>query len=113
MQIKVAVKRTNLIVDIAGELDHHYVESVKRKVDSEMINSSVKNIIFDFSNVNFMDSSGIGVIMGRYKMIQKLNGTAVIVNPNSQIRRILEMSGILKIIPVYDNMENAIESLSM
>lgn len=111
--MKLSTKGTTLIVTISGELDHHYVENLKRKVDAEIIKSTVKNIIFDFSKVNFMDSSGIGAIMGRYKNIQKLNGKTVIVNPNIQIRRIFEMAGILKIIPVYDNMDNAIQSFNM
>lgn len=112
MQIKLSSRGTTLIVIINGELDHHYVEYLKRKVDAELIKSSVKNVIFDFTKVNFMDSSGIGVIMGRYKNIQMLSGKVAIVNPNSQVKRIFEMSGILRIIPVYDNMDNAMELMT-
>lgn len=112
MQIKLSSRGTTLIVIINGELDHHYVEYLKRKVDTELLKSSVKNVVFDFTKVNFMDSSGIGVIMGRYKNIQKLRGKVAIVNPNSQVKRIFEMSGILRIIPVYDNMDNAMELMT-
>jgi stage II sporulation protein AA (anti-sigma F factor antagonist) len=58
-----------------------------------------------------MDSSGIGVIMGRYKNIKKLNGQAALINVNMHIRRILEMAGVLKIVPIYDNIENAINRM--
>ncbi len=111
MQVKFSNKGTTLIVKIFGELDHHSAEYIKQKIDGELIKSRTKNLIFDFSNVSFMDSSGIGVIMGRFKSIQKLNGKAAIINVNGQVKRILEMSGILKLIPIYDNLEKAINNL--
>ncbi len=111
MQVKFSNKGTTLIVKVFGELDHHSTEYIKQKIDGELIKSRTKNLVFDFSNVTFMDSSGIGVIMGRFKNIQKLNGKAAIVNVNGQVKRILEMSGILKLIPVYDNLEIAINNL--
>lgn len=112
MQIKFTNKATTLIASITGELDHHSAEYIRQKIDTEMIKATTKNIIFDFSKVNFMDSSGIGVIMGRYKNIQKLNGGTAIVNASTQIKRIFEMSGLLKIIPVYDTMDEALDKFS-
>lgn len=111
MQIKFSNKGSTLIVGINGELDHHTIEYVREKIDSEIMKSTTKNLIFDFSNVSFMDSSGIGVIMGRYKNIKKLNGEAALINVNTHIRRILEMSGVLKVVPVYDNIDNAINRM--
>jgi len=110
LQIKFSNKGTTLIIGISGELDHHSAEHARQKIDAEMIKSTTKNIIFDFSRLVFMDSSGIGIIMGRYKNIRELNGKAAIVNVNAQVRRILEMSGILKIMPIYDNMDDAIKN---
>jgi stage II sporulation protein AA (anti-sigma F factor antagonist) len=111
LQIKFYNRGTTLIANIVGELDHHSAEYIRQKIDNEMIKSTNKNIIFDFSKLSFMDSSGIGVIMGRYKNIQRLNGKIAIVNTNIQIDRILEMAGIKKIIPVYDKSDAAIEAL--
>ncbi|MCR4437011.1 MAG: anti-sigma F factor antagonist [Clostridiales bacterium] len=108
MQIKLSNRGTTLIVSILGELDHHSGEDVRNKVDGEIIKSTTKNVIFDFGKVNFMDSSGIGVIMGRFKNIQKLNGKMAVINLSQQIRRIFEMSGLLKFIPVYDNIDSAL-----
>lgn len=108
MQIKFSNKGTTLIIGIAGELDHHTAEYVRQKIDNEIIKSTTRNIIFDFKKLSFMDSSGIGVIMGRYKNIRKLDGRAAIVNVNDQVGRILEMSGILKIMPVYDSIDKVI-----
>lgn len=111
MHIKFSNRGTTLIIKVIGELDHHTAEYVRQKIDSEMLKSTTKNIIFDFSELSFMDSSGIGVIIGRYKNIRKLNGKAAVVNTNDQITRILDMSGILKIIPVYKNLDDAVTAL--
>jgi stage II sporulation protein AA (anti-sigma F factor antagonist) len=109
LQVKFTNKGSTLVISIIGELDHHTAEYVRRKIDSEIIKSTTKNIIFDFSGLSFMDSSGIGVIMGRYKNIQKLNGKAAVVKANQQIRRILEMSGLLRIMMLYDSVEDAFD----
>lgn len=110
MQIKLTNKGTTLVISIIGELDHHTAEHIRQKIDGELIKSTTKNIIFDFSRLQFMDSSGIGVIMGRYKTIQKLNGKAAIAGAGSQVMRVLEMAGILRIMPAYDNMDAALKS---
>ena len=111
MQLKFSNRGTTLIAGISGEMDHHSAEYFKQKIDGEMVKSTTKNIIFDFSKVSFMDSSGIGAILGRYKNLQNLKGKAAIVNANTQIIRIFEMSGLLKLIPIYDNIDNAVSSL--
>ena len=111
MDVKLLRKGTTLIVKIMEDMDHHSAQYLRQKIDFEIVKSTVKNIIFDFSNVNFMDSSGIGVVVGRYKNIQKLNGRAAIVNANPKIMQIFEMSGVLKIIPAYSDMDRAISSM--
>lgn len=111
MHIKFTNRGTTLIIKVIGELDHHTAEYVRQKIDSELLKSTTKNIVFDFSELSFMDSSGIGVIIGRYKNVRKLNGRAAVVNAADQIIRILDMSGILKIIPVYKSLDDAITAL--
>lgn len=111
MDVKLLRKGTTLIIRIMEDMDHHSAQYLRQKLDSEIIKATVKNIIFDFSKVNFMDSSGIGVVVGRYKNIQKLNGRAAIVNANPKIMQIFEMSGVLKIIPAYTDLEDALTSL--
>jgi stage II sporulation protein AA (anti-sigma F factor antagonist) len=111
LQVKFLNKGNVLVASIIGELDHHSAEYIRDKIDGELIKSTTKNIIFDFSKVSFMDSSGIGVIIGRYKNIQKLNGKAAIVKANDQISRIFLMSGVLKIVPLYDNIDVAMEAM--
>lgn len=111
MKVKISYKGNTLIAGIIGELDHHSAEYVREKIDSELIKATTKNVIFDFSRVTFMDSSGIGVIMGRFKNVSKLNGKLSVTNVNPQLMRIFEMSGLLKVIPVYDNIDIAINKM--
>ncbi len=111
MQVRLSSKGTTLIVGIIGELDHHSAEYIRQKVDSEIIKSSIKNVIFDMSKVAFMDSSGIGVIMGRYKNVQKLNGKTVLAGISDQVKRIFDMGGLLKIIPAYNNIDDALKNM--
>ncbi len=111
MDVKLLKKGTTLVIRIMEDMDHHSAQYLRQKIDSEIIKATVKNIIFDFSKVNFMDSSGIGIVVGRYKNIQKLNGKAAIVNANPKIMQIFEMSGVLKIIPAYSDLDDAISGM--
>lgn len=89
-----------LIVEITEEIDHHVAEKIRRKVDDEITRYMPRKTIFDFSRVTFMDSAGIGMLIGRYKMMRLIGGSLEIVNAGSTVSRILEMSGINKIIPI-------------
>ena len=94
-----------LIVEITEEIDHHVSEKIRRKVDDEITRYMPRKTIFDFSRVSFMDSAGIGMIIGRYKMMKLIGGSLEIVNISSTVKRILEMSGINKIIPMENKRE--------
>lgn len=110
MKVKFLNKGNTLIASIIGEMDHHTADYIRDKIDGEIIKSSTKNIVFDFSKVCFMDSSGIGLVIGRYKNISKFNGRTSIIKANEQVRRIFEMSGVEKLVPIYDNIDEAIGS---
>jgi stage II sporulation protein AA (anti-sigma F factor antagonist) len=75
-------------------------------VDKELHFSPIKNIVFDFDEVNFMDSSGIGMVIGRYKQIQARGGKTLIIRARPQVDRILELSGIKKIIEINGEVGN-------
>ncbi len=111
MDVTFSKRGTTLIAKIRGELDHHTAEYIRRKIDSEIMKSFTKNVIFDFSDISFMDSSGIGVIMGRYKNIRQLHGRVSLVNIKPQLRRIVDMSGILKYVSIHDNVNDAINTM--
>ena len=100
MNINFIRKDKLLIVEVTEEIDHHVAEKIRRKVDDEITRYMPRKTIFDFSRVTFMDSAGIGMLIGRYKMMKLIGGCLEIVNISATVRRILEMSGINKIIPM-------------
>jgi stage II sporulation protein AA (anti-sigma F factor antagonist) len=97
-----------LTLKITEEVDENTTEKMRRKIDNEITRFLPRKVIFDFGNVNFMDSAGIGMLLGRYKVIRMLGGELEIININKQIKKLFEMSGILKIIPVTDKLEEKI-----
>ncbi len=111
MDLAFEIRDKNLIVKLNGELDHHTAEEVREEIDQKIEQNNIKNIIFDFKDMKFMDSSGIGVVIGRYKKVNKLDGQAAVVNMNSHIERIFKMSGLFNIIMRFESKEQAIENL--
>lgn len=100
-------KNKFLTIKISEEIDESTTEKLRRKIDNEITRFLPRKVIFDFSNVSFMDSAGIGMLLGRYKVIKMLGGQLELLNVNRQIEKIFEISGILKIIPlIKENHEN-------
>ncbi|MGN1327008.1 MAG: anti-sigma factor antagonist [Clostridia bacterium] len=96
-----------LTIKISEEIDENTTEKLRRKIDNEITRFLPRKVIFDFSNVSFMDSAGIGMLLGRYKVIKMLGGQLELLNVNKQIEKVFEISGILRIIPlIKDEQEN-------
>ncbi|NMB27308.1 MAG: anti-sigma F factor antagonist [Tissierellia bacterium] len=108
MQISTDIIKDYLIVTLQGELDHHTSENVRKKIDQQYYNNNLLNMVLDLRGLNFMDSSGIGLIMGRYKSCREQGGSISIVSTSSYIERILKMSGLLKLMKVYQTIDEAI-----
>ncbi len=89
-----------LVIKITEEIDHHSTERIRRKADNEIARYMPRKVLFDFDKVTFMDSSGIGMIIGRYKTANMLGGSVEMTNVKPSIEKIFEMSGVLRIIPV-------------
>ncbi len=89
-----------LWIRVPGELDHHSAEVICREADRRIQREDIREVIFDFADTTFCDSSGIGMLMGRYKMIRALGGRVRAVRVQAQVARILTLSGVAKIIPV-------------
>lgn len=111
MKLKYCIKERNLIVRLKGDLDHHNAKVVRGKIDLLVEVNNIKNIIFDFEEMEFMDSSGIGLIMGRYKNLKLKNGNVYVSNINKKIDRIFNLSGIYKIIDKYEDVEKALQAI--
>lgn len=109
MYIKFENLDNSLVVILMGELDHHSAEEVRVKIDDRVDRNNISNLILDFSGVTFMDSSGIGVIIGRYKKMSLRKGEISIVAINRNIKRVFELSGIFKIIKTYEKIEDVLK----
>lgn len=101
----------NLIVKFIGELDHYNCEKIKGEVDDLISEHNIKNLIFDFQNIDFMDSSGIGIIMGRYNRVKDFGGEVAIVNIKDKLNNILEMSGLYNVASKYETIDNALKNI--
>ncbi len=108
MNLSMDIIGNSLIVKLKGELDHHSSESTRMKIDSNFNGKNLINMIMDLNELTFMDSSGIGLIMGRYKNVTERNGQLIIVCKNNVINRILDMSGLLNIIKLHEDLDTAI-----
>ena len=98
MEVKVETIGTTLVVKMNGEIDHHTAPEIKEKVERELAVKNIVNIVMDFDEVTFMDSSGIGMIVGRYKQIAAHGGKMMLIRVKPQVDRVLEVSGIKKLI---------------
>jgi len=104
VRLEFEVINKNLLVRFNGELDHHTAADIRGKIDNFYSNNLLKNIIIDLNSLQFMDSSGIGLIMGRYKLSSNNNGKVYLINVSSRVEKILSMSGILKIVTIINNL---------
>ncbi len=98
-----------LIIRLEDELDHHNAVKIRERADKLIDRNNIKHIIFDFTGADFMDSAGIGVIMGRYKKVIFIGGKIAVSNVSSAIDRIFRISGLYKIIEKYDTVESALK----
>ena len=91
-----------LILKITEEIDECTAQKIRRKADYEIERYMPRKVIFDFNSVTFMDSAGIGLIIGRYRRANMLGGTIEIANVTDSIKKVLELSGLLKIIKITE-----------
>ena len=96
-----------LLIKILEEIDEFSVQKIRGKIDYELERYMPKKVVFDFDNVTFMDSAGIGLIIGRYKLANMLGIEIEITNLTHSVKKIFEMSGILKLIPTTNLKEKA------
>ena len=94
-----------LVVRIKGEIDHHSAVAVRSAIDAKLYEFRPRHAVLDLSKIDFMDSSGLGLIMGRYALMQKLGGRFSIANPNERVMKIFDLAGLGRIITVEKNGE--------
>ncbi|MDL2206812.1 anti-sigma factor antagonist [Eubacteriales bacterium OttesenSCG-928-N13] len=91
-------QRATVEIKLTGELDHNYANQIRPQLDDLISDPTIKRLVFDLDELHFMDSSGIGMIIGRYKLMARRGGRVAVRCGNRQIDRIFEMAGLYQII---------------
>jgi len=99
MQVKNRIHKNILYISLDGELDEHTAEYTRINLDTAMSQCTTAQIVIDLANLRFMDSTGIGVLIGRYKKMKDRNVPIYISNPSSQAERIFKMTGLYSLMP--------------
>ncbi|NLJ33262.1 MAG: anti-sigma factor antagonist [Firmicutes bacterium] len=107
MALELILKEGYLLVHLQGDLDLHSVDKIRAVVDNALNRGGVHTLLLDLSQVPFMDSSGLGFILGRYRHLKKKGGQVVLIAPGSQVRRVLKLAGVKRIIEIYDSKKAA------
>lgn len=97
-----------LVIHLPRELDHHNCRNLKYETDLLLSENYINKVVFDFSRTEFMDSSGIGILLNRYKQMARSGGTVVLCGVSSQVGRVLSIGGIGKLMALFDSKEAAI-----
>lgn len=103
MDIELKMIRNTLIIRLQGEFDLVNAENIRSLIDEKLQEKQINNLILNLNKVSFVDSSGLGVILGRYKKVKAKNGQMYIVGAQPVVKKILTLSGINKLIPLFSN----------
>lgn len=101
MVIRMSTDPSGLTVWLSGELDHHAARTMREQVDAAIERSSAGALRLDFSGVTFMDSSGIGLIMGRYRLMLSRGGSLTVVGASERLLRVMKLAGLNKL-PIWE-----------
>ena len=94
-EVKITTDEKTATAFIKGDIDHHTAKEIREQIDTYLQEHAVLILNLDFSEVQFMDSSGIGLIMGRYRIMKMLNGTIKVTNIPEHLKRLIKISGLL------------------
>ena len=100
MKTQIDFSNETLYVKLNGDIDHHSAKYIREEIDRELYKYQPSTMIMDLSNVDFMDSSGLGLILGRYTKINMFGGILKVANPSKRIEEMLIMAGTDKLIPI-------------
>ena len=94
MAVKIEVKGEVVMACLSGDLDHHTAKPMREEIDQAVENNMPSLLVLDFKDVTFMDSSGIGLVMGRYRLLSKTGAELAITNPSPQIYKVMRLAGL-------------------
>jgi stage II sporulation protein AA (anti-sigma F factor antagonist) len=113
LNIELVVKHDVLCIRLDGELDHHTAEELRLLASKAIEEENIRHIVLNLEQLKFMDSSGLGVILGRYKQIKQLHGEMVVCAISPSIKRLFDMSGLFKIIRLEESEQFALQRLGV
>lgn len=108
--MKIGMANGALVVKFIGDVDNLVASLYKNKLETLIDENKYKKVIMDFSNVSFIDSSGLGLILGRYNQLKKYNGNLYMTGVSKQTEKIFNIAGIWTIMDRYDNVEQALKT---
>ena len=111
--INTEIKGDVLWIRLVGELDHHTAEQLKQQAVKVMEKKAIKHLVLNLESLRFMDSSGLGVILGRYKQIKQHQGEMYVCAISPSIKRLFEISGLFKIIRLESSENSALKRLGV
>ncbi|MBR6902575.1 MAG: anti-sigma factor antagonist [Clostridia bacterium] len=94
MAVEISVKGEVVTAFLSGEIDHHSAADMREKIDSVIDTNMPSLLVLDFGGVSFMDSSGIGLVMGRYRNLQNSGAKLQITGASPQISKVMQLAGI-------------------
>ena len=100
MDLTVWNEKDKLSVRVSGEMDHHAVKDTRREVDELIVRNRPETLLLDLSRIDFMDSSGLGFVLGRLRKMNELKGTVTVVNPARRVEEMLRMAGAEKLVKI-------------
>ena len=103
MSVKIINDENKLTAVLSGEIDHHIAKELRRDIDFAVREFQPEELVLDFAEVGFMDSSGIGLVMGRYKLMKETGGKVIVKNPQNQIKQVMRLSGIDKLAAISNS----------
>lgn len=113
LNIEIEAMDEVLCVRLSGELDHHTADELREKVTAAIELNQIRHIVLNLEHLTFMDSSGLGVVLGRYKQIKQLHGEMVVCAISPAVKRLFDLSGLFKIIRLELSEETALHRLGV
>ena len=91
-------ERGGLVVRLSGELDHSEATRLRAQIDALIRDTGAKRLILDLNGLDFMDSSGIGLIIGRYKLMARRGGSVAVLGPDARVDKLFRMAGLYQLV---------------
>lgn len=99
-QIAYETQGETLVVYVEGEIDHHSAVRVRTDIDERIISERPAHVLLELSAVDFMDSSGLGLIMGRFALVKKFGGTLAVLNPSTAVMKMINLAGMERMVSI-------------